>query len=212
MKNALKAARQAAGKTQAELGSEARIAQSDESKYESGEKLMPKDVASRLARHLPGTTASELLLSNKVTAFKRAQERGDRLGVLKACESIVKYAESLPADPQLDDMLDNLVRKAAGLAEGSEDPQSYADGLAAEGRDILGVRKRRFLPDEEEHTYPKGKTDTTFYPLHPGHRDTVLPVEEGTTDDHFGGDVEEDYDDVDDGRDAFGVRVRPLGE
>ena len=209
----LRIARKSAGHTQEELEELTGIDQSVLSKMERGEKMMSDSIAERLARHLPGTSASELLVSNKALAFRKAQERGDRVGVLQAAKSIVAYCESLPTDPQLDDMLDALVAKAVGFAEspGSVvDPEEYGQ---EKGRNILGVRKSRFLPDEEEHTYPTARVDESFYPAVPGSQDTVLPVEEGTTDDHFGGDVdEEEYGDVDDGRDLYGIRIRPLEE
>ena len=136
----LRAARKSAGLSQQELEELTGIAQGDISKYESGSRLVSETVAQKLARHLPGTTPTRLLMANKAQAFKRAQETGDRVGALKAAESIVRYASKLPEDPELGRMLDRLVAKACRFAE-----QGGTDNTSDDGRDLLGSRSAQGL-------------------------------------------------------------------
>lgn len=194
----LRSARKSAGRTLAELSEETGLDPSDINKWERGEKSMSESIAQRLARHLPGTDAKALAFSNKCLSFKRAQERGDRVGVLEAAKSIVRHVDGLQQDPELEEMLDRLVTKAVRFAQGSYDPETYADGFEAEGRHpITGVRVNKA-------TETNVSDDSGDYPLAPEHRGAAPSLE----------DLEDDeaYGDVDDGRDIHGLRVRPLGE
>jgi|SRR3712207_1062243 transcriptional regulator with XRE-family HTH domain len=91
----LQAARKPAGKTQSELAAATGLHQADISFWETGARLMGENVAERLARHLPGVSAGDLM-SNKAQAFKRAQESNDRLAVLRAAESMVNVEAHRP--------------------------------------------------------------------------------------------------------------------
>jgi transcriptional regulator with XRE-family HTH domain len=155
----LRTAREEAGLSQHAYSVKSGVSQSDVSKFESGAKLMGESVAQRLARYLPRTTPGELLIGNKAAAFQRAQERGDRLGVLKAAESFVKYAERLPEDPELERMLNRLVEKACEFAEGGSgaSEESFADGFRAEGRNPhtgVKVDKSTAQANEDKGAYP----------------------------------------------------------
>lgn len=186
--NVLKSRRIEAGETQQGLEEKTGIAQADLSKMERGEKMMSDSIAERLAQHLPGTSASELLFSNKALAFKKAQERGDRVGVLKAARSIVEYAERLPSDPELERVLERLVDRACKFAETPQDPVYYGSD-PDEGRDLLGRRVEKAAANA---------SDEGAYPLHPGHLSASVDVEDLE---------EEDYDDWDEGRDIYGNRI-----
>jgi transcriptional regulator with XRE-family HTH domain len=151
----LQAARKAAGTTQSELAAATGLHQADISFWETGARLMGENVAERLAQHLAGVSASDLLISNKAQAFKRAQENNDRLAVLRAAESIVKFCDRLPADPELDAMLDRLVRKAVKVAE--QGKESY---VGDDGSDALGQK----VPEDSLLRSIKGAV-----PLHTAH-------------------------------------------
>ena len=74
--DSLEAARKAAKKSQEQFASDLGMDQAQYTRLESGAQIMGESVAQRLARHLPTTSASSLLIGNKVAAYKRAQERG----------------------------------------------------------------------------------------------------------------------------------------
>ena len=190
----LRAARKSTGKSQQELEALSGIAQGDISKFESGAKLMSETVAQKLARHLPGTSPTGLLMSNKAHAFKKAHDRGDRIGVLKAAESIVKHAERLPEDPQLEAMLDRLVEKACRFAE-----HGGGEYISADNRDILGRRV-------DKSAGPDLRRNESYIPLAPEHQGPAIFTED------LEDQADELYGDADDGRDIHGFRIRPMSE
>ncbi len=191
----LRTARQSAGKCQQDLAALTGLGQPDLSKLESGQMPMTEGVAEKLARHLPGTTASGLVMGNLAAGYKRARERGDRVGVLRAAESVVKYASRFDSDPSLDAALDQLTESAVRFAQG--DSEEYGQ---EPGRDILGRRV-------DKSARPNLLPGESYLPLWSGHTGTGPDLEamEDASD--------EDFDEPGhDGRDAHGIRIAPLGE
>lgn len=159
--------------------------------YKSGGRTMSAKTAQRLAPHVDADPEN-LTFTNRQLRLERCMKRGDRAGVYKAMKSILGTAEkhALSDEGAVDDLLDRAVKflqetPAPGAGYGLED-----DHLSDDGRDVLGRKLKQRAHDLADDP----ELDEDFV--------------RGVIPEFF-----EDDNDVDDeGRDARGIRVRPMKE
>lgn len=191
----LRTARKHAGLTQERLAELVGTDRANIAGLESAARAISAKMGDRLAEHVDIPSA-ELVIANRLAAIKRAKDQDDPHGVLTAAKGIVEIVGDRELTPEGETFIDNIVDGAITFATtGSyQDTEVYGSD-EAEGRELMG-RKVASGKSVGAHDF-----DPSFYKLHHGHRDDsgVQIVED-----------EQEYGDVDDGRDAYGIRTHPL--
>jgi transcriptional regulator with XRE-family HTH domain len=192
----LRTARKRAGLTQERLAELVGTDRANIAGLESAARAMSAKMGERLSEHVDVASA-ELVIANRLAAIKRSKEQGDAAGVLTAAKGIVQIVGDRELTPEGETFIDNIVDGAIEFAtknERYEDEQEYGVDVEGEDRDLMG---RKVVTK----SVAANDFDPSFYNLHSGHRNQ--PLRDELEDD-------QEYGDIDDGRDAYGVRVRPL--
>ncbi len=158
-------------------------------------------MANRVLREIGESDVSgaELVVANRLKAYKRAMKAGDLSGMFDAAKAVAKIGEEHTLTTEGEDLVDEIVADALEYAEktasGFEDQEDEeGDG---DGRDFFG---RRITPldeagDDLEEDEDEGGDGRDMY----GRR--IRPLEEA------GDDQDEDEDGEDDRRDMYGRRI-----
>jgi hypothetical protein len=116
--------------------------------YESGGRNMSLKMANKVLRQIgeSGVSGEELVVANRLKAYKRARESGDVSGMFNAAKAVARIGEQYTltreGDELVDEVVDDALEYAEKTASGFED-QEDQDG---DGRDFFG---RRITPLEE---------------------------------------------------------------
>jgi transcriptional regulator with XRE-family HTH domain len=194
----LRQVRKRAGYTQEELADSIGTSRPNVSAYESGGRNMTLKLADRVLREIGESNVSgaELVVANRLKAYKRARESGDVPGMLEAAKAVAKIGEEHTLTREGAELVGEVVEDALEYAEkvavGFED-EAEAEG--GDGRDFFGRRIKPLGegggdPEEDED---EGGDGRDMY----GRR--VRPLE-------IGGDGQ-DEDEEDDLRDMYGRRI-----
>ncbi len=139
-------------------------------------------------------TGEELVIGNRLLAYKRARESGDVPGMFEAARMVAKIKERVPLTRKGDELVDEIVTDALEYAEkatGGFEDEDDQDDLDGDGRDFFG---RRITPlDEAGDGQDEDGDGRDMF----GRR--IRPLEEDHDDD--------EDDDQDDGRDMYGRRL-----
>jgi transcriptional regulator with XRE-family HTH domain len=193
----LRTVRERAGYTQEELADSIGTSRPNVSAYESGGRTMSLKLADRVLREIGESNVSgaELVVANRLQAYKRSRLAGDVPGMLEAAKAVAKIGVEHTLTKEGAELVGEVVEDALGYAEkvasGFED-EAEAEG--GDGRDFFG---RRITPldeagDDLEEDEDEGGDGRDMY----GRR--VRPLE-------IGGDGQDEEDD--DRRDMYGRRI-----
>ncbi len=159
---------------------------------------MTLKLANRVLREIgnQGVSGAELVVANRLKAYKRARKAGDVSGMLEAARAVAKIGEEHTLTREGEELVDEVVEDALGYAEkvasGFED-EAEAEG--GDGRDFFG---RRITPlDEAGDDLEEEAGDGDGRDMY-GRR--VRPLE-------IGGDGQDEEDEKDDRRDMYGRRI-----
>ncbi len=86
-------------------------------------------------------TGEELVIGNRLLAYKRARESGDVPGMFEAARMVAKIKERVPLTRKGDELVDEIVTDALEYAEkatGGFDDEDDQDDLDGDGRDFFG--------------------------------------------------------------------------
>ncbi len=109
---------------------------------------MSLKMANKVLRQIgeSGVSGEELVVANRLKAYKRARESGDVSGMFNAAKAVARIGEQYTltreGDELVDEVVDDALEYAEKTASGFED-QEDQDG---DGRDFFG---RRITPLEE---------------------------------------------------------------
>ncbi len=137
-------------------------------------------------------TGEELVIGNRLLAYKRARESGDVPGMFEAARMVVKIKERVPLTRKGDELVDEVVNDALEYAEKATGGFEDEDDQDGDGRDFFG---RRITPLDEAGDGQDDDEDGDGRDMF-GRR--IRPLEE---------DHDDDEDDQDDGRDMYGRRI-----
>ncbi len=141
-------------------------------------------------------TGEELVIGNRLLAYKRARESGDVPGMFEAARMVAKIKERVPLTRKGDELVDEIVTDALEYAEkatgGFEDQEADQDGRDFFGRRITPLDEAGGVPEDDLEEDEDGDGRDMF-----GRR--IRPLEEDDDDD--------EDDDQDDGRDMYGRRI-----
>lgn len=133
------------GLTVTKLAEKSGVEQKHLSAYKNGSRTMGRLAALKLSAVL-GESPEALMLHNRGAVLKKAEEKGDKVGVLNATKSIVKIGQDAGVP---DSVLDEVVANAVKYAEQTKPLPAGGWGLidegdpygfAEEGRDRHGNR------------------------------------------------------------------------
>ncbi len=146
-----------------------------------------------------GVSGAELVVANRLLAYKRARNSGDVSGMLEAAKAVAKIGEEHTLTREGDELVDEVVGDALEYAEkvavGFDDE---AEDEGGDGRDFFG---RRITPLDEAGGDPEDDRDAFGRRMSPAGN-----LSEGRES------AQDEEDEEDDGRDMYGRRVRPLDE
>jgi hypothetical protein len=145
-----------------------------------------------------GVSGAELVVANRLLAYKRARNSGDVSGMLEAAKAVAKIGEehtlTREGDELVDEVVDDALEYAEKVAVGFDDE---AEDEGGDGRDFFGRRVRPLdeAGDDLEEDGDEGGDGRDMY----GRR--VRPLDEG------GDGQDEDDEEDDDRRDMYGRRI-----
>jgi hypothetical protein len=157
---------------------------------------MSLKIANKVLKEIGETdvTGEELVIGNRLLAYKRARESGDVPGMFEAARMVVKIGQRVPLTREGDELVDEVVNDALEYAEkatGGFEDQEDQDG---DGRDLFG---RRITPLDEAGDDLEEDEDGDGRDMF-GRR--VRPLDEAAVVLEDG----QDEDEEDDGRDMYG--------
>lgn len=183
----LRMVRKKAGYSQRELAELIGTSQPNIAHYESGKKVFSMKIANKVIREIGerNATGSELVLGNRLAAFKRAKGEGDLPGMLDSAKAVSKTLATTPEAM-------GLLKEMVGTMEEATGDHDDLDG---DGRDLFGrVRPAMKNADSEED-------DRDVF-------GRVLPDLDSGDEEDFEDEYEDDEDELDgDRRDVFGRRI-----
>jgi transcriptional regulator with XRE-family HTH domain len=191
----LRTVRKKAGYSQEELAARIGTSRPNVSAYESGGRTMSLKIANKVLEEIGETevTGEELVIGNRLLAYKRARESGDVPGMFEAARMVAKIKERVPLTRKGDELVDEIVTDALEYAEkatGGFEDEDDQDDLDGDGRDFFGrviTRVRSTGGDPEDNRDAFGRS--------------IQPEKSGDPEDG------QDEDDEDDGRDMYGRRI-----
>ncbi len=158
---------------------------------------MSLKIANKVLKEIGETdvTGEELVIGNRLLAYKRARESGDVPGMFEAARMVAKIGERVPLTRKGDELVEEVVTDALEYAEKatggiSNEDQEDQDG---DGRDLFG---RRITPLDEAGDDLEEDEDGDGRDMF-GRR--VRPLEEAEDG--------QDEDEEDDGRDMYGRKI-----
>ncbi len=196
----LRTVRKRAGYSQREVAELVGTSQPNICAYETGERAMSLKIANKVLREIGESNVSgaELVVANRLKAYKRARESGDVSGMLDAAKTVARIGEehtlTREGEELIEEVVDDALEYAEKVAVGFED-QEDQDG-DGDGRDFFG---RRITPldeagDDLEEDGDEGGDGRDMY----GRR--VRTLDEG-------GDGQDEDEEDDDRRDMYGRRI-----
>jgi transcriptional regulator with XRE-family HTH domain len=147
----LRQVRERAGYTQEELADSIGTSRPNVSAYESGGRTMTLKMANRVLKEIGQSDVSgeELVVANRLKAYKRARESGDVSGMFDAAKAVARIGErytlTREGDELVDEVVDDALEYAEKVAVGFED-EAEAEDEGGDGRDFFG---RRITPLDE---------------------------------------------------------------
>jgi hypothetical protein len=143
-------------------------------------------------------SGAELVVANRLKAYKRAMKAGDLSGMFDAAKAVAKLGEEHTLTREGEDLVDEIVADALLYAEkaaGFED-EAEAEDEGGDGRDFFGRRVRPLdeAGDDLEEDEDGEDDGRDMY----GRR--VRPLDEA-------GDGQDEDEDEEDGRDMYGRRI-----
>ncbi len=195
----LRTVRKRAGYSQREVAELVGTSQPNICAYETGERAMSMKIANKVLREIGESDVSgaELVVANRLKAYKRARNSGDVSGMFDAAKAVARLGEEHTLTREGDELVGEVVDDALGYAEkvavGFDDE---AEDEGGDGRDFFG---RRITPldeagDDLEEDGDEGGDGRDMY----GRR--VRTLDEG-------GDGQDEDEEDDDRRDMYGRRI-----
>jgi hypothetical protein len=162
---------------------------------------MTLKMANKVLREIGESDVSgaELVVANRLKAYKRARNSGDVSGMLEAARAVAKIGEEHTLTREGEDLVDEVVGDALEYAEKVAvgfDDEAEDEDEGGDGRDFFG---RRITPldeagDDLEEDEDEGGDGRDFF----GRR--VRTLDEG-------GDGQDEDEEDDDRRDMYGRRI-----
>ncbi len=196
----LRTVRKRAGYSQREVAELVGTSQPNICAYETGERAMSLKIANRVLREIGESDVSgeELVVANRLKAYKRARESGDVPGMFEAAKAVCRIGERNTLTREGAELVDEIVDDALGYAEkvASGFEEDEGEDEAGDGRDFFG---RRITPlheagDDLEEDEDEDGDGRDMY----GRR--VRPLEEAR-------DGQDEDEEDDDRRDMYGRRI-----
>lgn len=108
---------------------------------------MSLKMANKVLRQIgeSGVSGEELVVANRLKAYKRARESGDVSGMFNAAKAVARIGEQYTltreGDELVDEVVDDALEYAEKTASGFEDQEDQED-QDGDGRDFFGRRIR----------------------------------------------------------------------
>jgi transcriptional regulator with XRE-family HTH domain len=139
--------RKRAGCSQEELADRIGTSRPNVSAYESGGKIMGLKIANKVLEEIgeSSVSAEELVIANRLKAYKRARDAGDVPRMFSAAKDVAKIGEgrtlTTEGNSLVNEIVDDALEYAEKAYEDPEDPEDQ-DDLDGDGRDLYGRRIR----------------------------------------------------------------------
>ncbi len=143
----LRTVRKRAGYSQREVAELVGTSQPNICAYESGDRTMSLKIANKVLREIGELNVSgeELVVANRLKAYKRARDAGDVPRMFSAARDVAKIGEgrtlTTEGNSLVNEIVDDALEYAEKAYEDPEDPEDQ-DDLDGDGRDLYGRRIR----------------------------------------------------------------------